>query len=69
MLIKYFDIVFYLDYIDFRYLVDVKEYAIPTFELVFENLIGYNVIEKELDYEDMIGISGKRLKFRLGEWI
>lgn len=50
-----------MDYINFGYLVDVKEYAIPTFELVFENLIGYNVIEKELDYEDMIGISSKRL--------
>lgn len=69
MLIKYSGIGFYLDYMNFRYLVDVKEYAIPTFELVFENLIGYNVIEKELDYDDMIGISGKMLKFRLGEWI
>ncbi len=61
MLIKYSGIGFYLDYINFRYLVDVKEYAIPTFELVFENLIGYNVIEEELDYDDMIGISGKML--------
>ena len=69
MLIKYFDIVFYLDYIDFRYLVDVKEYAIPTFELVVEYLFSYNVIEDEFDYDDMIGISCKMLKFRLGEWI
>lgn len=60
-LIKYSGIGFYLDYINFRYLVDVKEYAIPTFELVFEYLLSYNVIEEELDYEDMIGISSKRL--------
>ena len=60
-LIKYSGIGFYLDYINFGYLVDVKEYSIPTFELVFENLISYNVIEEELDCEDMIDILSKKL--------
>lgn len=61
ILIKYSGIGFYLDCINFRNLVDVKEYAIPTFELVFENLISYNVIEEELDCEDMIDILSKKL--------
>lgn len=61
VLIKYSGIGFYLGYINFRYLVDVKEYAIPAFELVFENLISYNVIEEELDYEDMIDILSRKL--------
>lgn len=59
ILTKYSSVGFYLDYINFRSLVDVREYAIPTYELVFKYLLGYDVLEQELDYEDIIDCENK----------
>lgn len=61
VLSKYSGVGYYLDYIDFRTLERVTEYAIPTSLLNINNLVGYSIIDKYLDYEDMMDESGYKL--------
>lgn len=61
LLLKYKGIGFYLDYINFKNIINVNEYAIPTRELCYNYLVEYDTIEHDLDYEDIFDAYSKRL--------
>ena len=48
---------FYLDFVNLRRLVAVDEFAIPTNELSFENVVKVEKIKEFIDYDDYIADS------------
>ena len=47
--------------INFKNIVNVNEYAIPTKNICYDYLVSYDILSDDLDFEDIIYDCGKRL--------
>lgn len=64
VLYNYSGIGFYLDYINFRNIVKVNEFAIPVKILFYKYLVDYYELKDDLDYEDFLDCNKKMVKMK-----